>query len=162
MKCNACGNIGFTATSCPDCGSEDLTTEAGSSSQTTDAVAVNEAPPAMPDMPSVSVPTDVKGPVVGTIVLPDARRIEMREGDEFTIAHTDTDETVTFKSDDETVSRTPVKIFARDGKMFATGGGGNGFSLITTVRYKPMDSVEIPRGANVAVTAGKTARFPIK
>jgi hypothetical protein len=166
MKCSACGNIGFTATSCPDCGSEDITVEAGTTAtQTTEREAITSVsfePPVMPVMPGVGIPTDVKGPVVGTIVLPDGRRIEMREGDEFTVAHNDTDEDVTFKSEDESVSRTPVKIYARDGKIFATGGGGNGFTTIATIRHKPDEVVELTRGINITVGAGKTTRFPIK
>jgi hypothetical protein len=162
MKCKACGESGFSGDECPACGSQDVMDDGTTTTQTVEQTAGTDNPGlAMPEMPSMDMPT-MAGPVIGTLVLPDTRRVELREGEEFTIAHTDSDDDVTFKADDETVSRTPVKIFAKDGKLFVTGGGGNGFSTITTVRHKPDQTVELPRATNVAVAVGKDTRFAIK
>ena len=55
-----------------------------------------------------------------------------------------------------------ASLFAKDGKMCVTGGGNNGFPIITTERHKPDETFQFTRGRNEAIGAGKTQRFRIK
>lgn len=161
MKCQDCGAIGITGGSCPDCGGGNLLEEAGSTTTASAGQPDSDQTLVMPALPGVLNPADAKGPVIKTIVLPDNRQVEMREGDEFTFANIHTEETVTFRVDEETVSRTPTRIYIKDGVTYVTGGGSNGFPIINTVRHKQDEVVEVPRIGNYSVGAGKS-RFRIK
>lgn len=166
MKCKDCGALGITSNACPDCGGDNLVAEAGGSTNpgTTTVTALPPTMPALPAMPGMPEPGAAtgQGPVVATIGLPDGRKLELRDGDSFTVARSDSSEDVTFRLDDDTVSATPIRVFVRDGKVFATGGGSNGFAVDVTTRYKPDQEIEVVHGTLSALKVGKNTRFPIR
>lgn len=177
MKCNECGNTGFTSSSCPDCGSSNVAEGLGGSNATMAAAA---PAPALEPEPAAMLELEMaetsKGPVVGIIRLPNGDMLELRAGETFTVAHEASELDPTYRiTDDETVSSTPISVAADTRTV--TGGGGNGFALDFTIRFKPDQVVELPKdlagliallqAGNGALTAtalkvGKSTRFPLK
>lgn len=181
MTCKDCGAIGFTSSSCPDCGSDNVVEELGGGTSTTamanrGSAATAAKPSTAAAMPEVELTVAVTKPVTGTVKLPDDRLVELRDGEEFLVADEGTDQEVHFKvSGDPTVSGTPVKVAAVNGKGHVTGGGSNGFALDITLRFKPDEVVEVPKSPEevadlikrgrfsaVALKMGKATRFPLK
>lgn len=172
MKCNECGNTFPAGSSCPDCGSDNVTQIAGGA--TIIAQDPNAGVAAMPD---IGVDTTATKPIVGTVKLPDGRVVELSEGDVFTTAHESSSEpNVTFRiTGDETVSGTPIRVVAENSKGSVTGGGGNGFALDFTLRFTPGEVVELPKDmaslttllsrgrlTATALKVGRATRFPLK
>ena len=163
-KCNDCGKGGFQGSSCPDCGGGNLTE---TTAQVVQAIGVALPGSGQEDqvitMPDPGLVLDSR-PVIGIIVLPDKRNVELYEGDEFIVRHASGEGDAHFLVDnDETVSGTPVKVVTENGQAFVTGGGSNGYTVMITRRYKPGDKVELPRDATrVEIGVGKDTRIRFK
>lgn len=179
MKCNECGSTGITSSSCPDCGSDNIAEEIGAG--TSNPIAAAAPAPAVEPNPNVMMPVvDMaaggKGPVLGTIKLPDGTMVELFAGETFSVAHETSDQDPTYRiTGDDTVSGTPIKVSADNRTV--TGGGSSGFALDFTIRFKPETVVELPKDLSAllallhagdasftatALKVGKSTRFPLK
>lgn len=152
MKCNNCGMMDFNASSCPDCGSENVVEETGGAQVV--APALPSSPPAI--LPTMPDPADASAampdigmsmmatPVVGTIKLPEGAMVELRAGQQFTVAHETSEADPIYRiSGDDSVSGTPIMVDADTRSV--TGGGSSGFALDFTIRFKPETVVELPK-----------------
>jgi hypothetical protein len=184
MKCNDCGATGINAIGCPDCGSDNLVPEAGGQPINNQPVLAAPAPQAtvaaaLPVMPSVMINTSQATPVLAKVIFSATQTFDLREGDTFTVASDRATEDVNLKLDDEQhpgVSSAAFKLIVRGGKVFATGGGGNGFWIITETTIKPNnrrverniiedrynadEEQEVVLGQGIKL--GKNTRFKIK
>ena len=159
IKCKACGFTGSNVTSCPDCGNPNLVPSAGQTAEASAAtppavVAAN--PVAELTMPTITIATDVTSPVVVKIKLWNGETIELREGKSWSIASQWAKKPVDMKVevDDEHfvgVSSEPLVISVRDGKTYVKGGGGNGFKVITEVKYTADKEIEISSKQKVSI-----------
>lgn len=164
-KCNNCGKIDVdpNAIACPDCGDDQHLVAMNDNALDASGPALLPVPESSDigstevAMPSIDMSMDQR-PVVATITLPDGSQRELRDGDALTVANDrydgDVDIDVRLPDDEKHagVSGTePFYINVENGKVTATGGGGNGFKVITSQRHKAEEVVEVNGGNSVVL-----------
>ncbi len=103
------------------------------------------------------------------IILPDGQQVILREGEELTIARSNSSQQITVKVTDPTVSSTPIRIIKKGGDLYVTGGGTSGFAIVETRRYPATDMIKLPKmqsikggSTRLSITAGKDTKLVVE